>query len=83
VTVLSSGLAKVMADRGQVEQVIMNLAVNARDAMPGGGRLIIETGNIHLTTDDQVHSVLTGSYVVLSVSDTGHGMDAETLSHIF
>jgi PAS domain S-box-containing protein len=63
----------VEADRGQLEQVITNLAVNARDAMPGGGRLSIDARR---TERD-------GSYVELVVSDTGHGMDADTLSHVF
>ena len=63
----------VEADRGQLEQVITNLAVNARDAMPGGGRLSI----------DARRAERDGSYVELAVSDTGHGMDADTLSHVF
>lgn len=66
-----------------MKQVIMNLAVNARDAMPGGGRLVIEAKNVHLATDKRVHSLAAGSYTVNSVSDSGHVMDAETLSHIF
>jgi PAS domain S-box-containing protein len=75
----------VRADPGQLEQVIVNLAVNARDAMPHGGQLSIELQNTEL--DDPVVcqrlGILTGSYVTVVVSDTGHGMDAETLSHIF
>jgi two-component system, cell cycle sensor histidine kinase and response regulator CckA len=63
----------VEADRGQLEQVITNLAVNARDAMPGGGRLSIDARRIERD----------GSYVELAVSDTGHGMDTDTLSHVF
>ncbi|MBV9482527.1 MAG: response regulator [Acidobacteria bacterium] len=78
-------LGAVKADPGQVEQVIMNLAVNARDAMPQGGKLQIETSNARL--DDafaRSHpGVRPGEYVKLSISDTGEGMDGETQSHIF
>jgi two-component system cell cycle sensor histidine kinase/response regulator CckA len=85
VTVLGPALERVRADPGQIEQVIMNLAINARDAMPSGGKLTIETANIYL--DDayaRKHAaVLPGPYVMLSVSDNGTGMDAETQSHIF
>src|SRR5260221_9902460 len=85
VTVLSEGLGRVKADPGQVEQVIVNLAVNARDAMPKGGKLIIETVNIDL--DGQYAGTRTevrpGPYAMLAGSDTGHGIDAETMSHIF
>ena len=75
----------VRADAGQIEQVIMNLAVNARDAMPSGGKLTIETSNATLDEDyARLHSpILPGDYVVVSISDTGAGMDAETQSHIF
>jgi signal transduction histidine kinase/CheY-like chemotaxis protein len=81
VTILSSGLGNVRADPNQIEQVILNLALNARDAMPEGGRLIIETRNVRL--DQPVDSLAPGSYVTLSISDTGHGMDARTRSRIF
>ncbi len=82
---LDSQLGYLQADPTQIEQVILNLAVNARDAMPRGGKLTIETANIDL---DEVYakqhlSVAPGSYILLAVSDTGHGMDGETLTHIF
>ncbi len=75
----------VKADPGQIEQVIMNLAVNARDAMPHGGKLIIETCNVSLDeTYARLHgAVAPGEYVMVCVSDTGTGMDFETQSHIF
>jgi PAS domain S-box-containing protein len=78
-------LWSVRADAGQIEQVIMNLAVNARDAMPSGGKLTIETANITLDEEyARVHAPLhPGDYVMASISDTGGGMDAETQSHIF
>jgi PAS domain S-box-containing protein len=78
-------LWSVRADAGQIEQVIMNLAVNARDAMPSGGKLTIETANITLDEEyARVHAPLhAGDYVMVSISDTGGGMDAETQSHIF
>jgi two-component system, cell cycle sensor histidine kinase and response regulator CckA len=85
VTQLSDQIGRVQADPGQLEQVIMNLAVNARDAMPNGGRLIIETQACHL--DDayaSTHSeVSAGSYVLIAVADGGCGMSKETLEHIF
>jgi len=84
-TVLQADLGKVKVDLGQMEQVLMNLAVNARDAMPQGGHLIIETRNI-LVEKGSIGGnvdVVPGSYTVLSVSDTGIGMDKEVLSHLF
>jgi PAS domain S-box-containing protein len=77
------GLAKI--DPGQFEQVILNLVVNARDAMPGGGELILETSNVTLTQDYVYqHSGMTpGQYVMLAVSDTGIGMTKEVKAHLF
>jgi two-component system cell cycle sensor histidine kinase/response regulator CckA len=85
VTVLDPALRRVFADAGQLEQVIMNLAVNARDAMPRGGKLTIETANVEL---DQAYArqhgpVKAGSYVMIAVSDTGVGMSSDTLAHMF
>jgi two-component system cell cycle sensor histidine kinase/response regulator CckA len=78
-------IGKVKADRGQIEQVILNLAVNARDAMQQGGRLKIETRNADLDANDSRRKryVVPGHYVMLQVSDTGMGMSAEVQSHIF
>jgi PAS domain S-box-containing protein len=78
-------LGVVQADTGQIEQVLMNLAVNSRDAMPEGGRLVIETSNVALDEDyASSHSaVVPGDYVMLSVSDNGVGMDAECQARIF
>ena len=82
---LADGLSRVNADPTQMDQVLMNLAVNARDAMPEGGDLLIETANVFLHEDfARMHLGLkSGEYVLLSVSDTGHGMDEETSEHIF
>jgi signal transduction histidine kinase len=85
VTTLEPALGAVKVDPGQIEQVIMNLVVNARDAMPEGGKLIIKTANIEL---DQMQThrhveVQSGAYVMLVVSDTGVGMDRETLNCLF
>ena len=81
---LDPQVGTVRADRGQIEQVIMNLAVNARDAMPQGGRLTIATSNVAMDASYyQGVEVPPGRYVLLAVSDTGNGMDAETQVHIF
>ena len=85
-TVLASGLSRVEADPGQMEQIIMNLVVNARDSMPDGGKLIIETVNVDLDKDyakEHDVSMQPGPHVMLGVSDTGMGMDDKTKSHIF
>ena len=84
-TVLAPDLWPVKVDPGQIEQVLMNLAVNARDAMPQGGQLTIETANVvHDEEYAREHvSVKPGFYVLLAVSDTGMGMDKETQSHLF
>jgi CheY-like chemotaxis protein len=81
---LHPSLASVKADPGQVEQVLMNLAVNARDAMPHGGKLMMETSNVEAGADlASALDLPLGRYAMLKVTDTGHGMDAATLSHIF
>jgi two-component system cell cycle sensor histidine kinase/response regulator CckA len=84
-TVLETELGSVKADPGQIEQVIMNLAVNARDAMPGGGKLTVETQNINLDEEyANLHiAVNAGRFVMLAVTDTGTGMDPATRKHIF
>ena len=81
---LHPSLASVKVDPGQVEQVLMNLAINARDAMPHGGKLVMETSNVEVDAEGGRDLELkAGRYIMLQVSDTGHGMDAGTLGHIF
>jgi two-component system, cell cycle sensor histidine kinase and response regulator CckA len=85
VMTLAKDLARIEIDPGQIEQVVMNLAVNARDAMPEGGKLTIETDNIEI---DELYaqshvSIVPGKYVAITVKDTGRGMDQETLSNVF
>ena len=85
VTALDPSLGKVEADPSQIQQVLLNLAVNARDAMPGGGRLSIETSNVFLDEEyARTHTdARPGPHVMFAVRDTGHGMDDETRSRIF
>jgi two-component system cell cycle sensor histidine kinase/response regulator CckA len=84
-TVLNPELGSIKADPGQIEQVIMNLVVNARDAMPHGGKLTIETQNVYLDEDYAARhiAVRPGAYVMVAVSDTGTGMDEQTQRRIF
>lgn len=85
VTSLQADMAKVRIDSGQMEQVIMNLVVNARQAMPAGGRVTIRTAQLAVTSEGSVPhaNVPAGSYVLLTVTDTGTGMDAETQARAF
>jgi two-component system cell cycle sensor histidine kinase/response regulator CckA len=85
ITVPNPDLWNIEADPGQVEQVIVNLSVNSRDAMPGGGKLTTETQNVHLDEEYcQVHpGVIAGDYAMLAVSDNGSGMSQEIMSKIF
>ncbi len=85
---LDENLSNVMADRGQFEQVLMNLAVNARDAMPDGGKLAVKTSNVGLDENyGDIHKVgeevIAGPYIMITVSDTGTGMTEETREHLF
>jgi two-component system, cell cycle sensor histidine kinase and response regulator CckA len=82
---LKPGLWKVTADPGQIDQVLLNLAVNARDAMPGGGKLTIKTANVEMDSElaQEYVSVQSGPHVMMTVSDTGCGMDEATQQRIF
>jgi len=82
---LARNLASVKADPGQIEQVILNLAVNARDAMPTGGKLIVRTANVAIDQQEAAKRppMAPGDYILLAVTDSGHGMSQETLTHIF
>jgi two-component system, cell cycle sensor histidine kinase and response regulator CckA len=81
---LSPGLHRILADPGQIDQVLVNLILNARDAMPGGGRITVETSNTKLPEDEALsHGMKAGACVLLSVKDNGHGMGPETLRRIF
>ena len=84
-TVLRPGLGQVKADPGQIEQIILNIVINARDAMPSGGKLVIETADVSLDEEFQArHSVAgTGHYVMMAITDTGCGMDEETRARVF
>jgi signal transduction histidine kinase/DNA-binding response OmpR family regulator len=84
-SVLEPNLGMAKADPSQLEQVILNLCVNARDAMPNGGQLTLETSNVDLDAarSHEQHSVAVGSYVMLAVTDTGSGIDQETKARIF
>ena len=84
-TVAAPGLGKVMVDPGQLENALLNLAINARDAMPGGGRLAIESLNVRLDETDALRETeaVAGDYVVLIVSDSGTGMSAEVQAKAF
>ena len=80
----AADLRPVMADQGQIEQVLMNLAVNARDAMPQGGELTIQTGNVDMDGESAAgHELAPGPYTMLAVIDTGIGMDRKTLGRLF
>jgi two-component system cell cycle sensor histidine kinase/response regulator CckA len=83
--ILETSLRAVNADPGQIEQVLLNLVVNSKDAMPDGGKLVIETENITLDEEySRAHvDVKAGDYVLLTISDTGEGMSKETLQHVF
>ena len=83
VTLLRSGLGEVKMDPGQLEQVLVNLVLNARDAMPAGGTLTIETGERQISASTRGRSVKPGRYLVLAVSDSGSGLDGEALAHGF
>jgi two-component system, cell cycle sensor histidine kinase and response regulator CckA len=81
---MAPDLRKVVVDPGQMEQVVMNLILNARDAMPTGGRISIETANSYLDENAaRQHEMAPGECVLISIADSGHGIDAESMQHIF
>jgi two-component system cell cycle sensor histidine kinase/response regulator CckA len=82
---LADHMGSIRADSGQIEQIVINLVVNARDAMPRGGSVMIETAAVSLTEDDTTHlaGLKTGPYIVLTVKDNGEGMDQQTQARIF
>jgi two-component system cell cycle sensor histidine kinase/response regulator CckA len=81
---LAPNLSLALADRGQLEQVVMNLVVNARDAMPGGGCVTIETANVELENSPfHEEAIIPGHYVMLAITDSGSGMTKETQQHVF
>src|SRR5580698_1653882 len=84
-TTLAPDLGLIHADPGQIEQIVMNLAINSRDAMPDGGTLLIETSNVMLDSGYEAEhpGVQPGPHIMLAISDTGVGMDAETRARIF
>ncbi len=84
-TILAKDLATIRADRAQIEQVLMNLCLNSRDAMPQGGKLLVETGNVYLDEEyvRQNPYMKTGRFALLEVSDTGIGMDEKTRDRVF
>jgi len=82
-TELHPGIGMVHADRNQMQQILMNLVVNARDAMPRGGNITVNTSNVRIDSNDSTAEVPPGEYVVMAVNDTGQGMDAATRARIF
>ena len=82
---LAPDLGLTLADPAQIDQVIMNLVINAREAMPDGGKLTIETANVHLDEDDaaRLGGMKSGQHILLSVTDTGCGMDGQTRARLF
>ena len=84
-TILHPELNRIKSDRAQMEQILMNLVVNAKDAAPEGGKILIETSNVYLAEEyaSKHEGVLPGQYVLMAISDTGKGMNQETIDHIF
>ena len=81
---LCKGIQGILADQGQIEQVLLNLYINAEDAMPGGGDLFLKTANVaHKDMGSRPYKVKHGDYIIITVRDTGIGMDEETMEHIF